>query len=300
MSDDNVLALACQGDLDGVKRYLSSGGDVNFTNSYGINAAIATNLTADEEVQPSIRVAIIEELVRHGIDLEQTATFGRNSPQMRAIHFACLSGQGEVAAALVKAGADVNGVDGAGKSALYKACQDRHEDIIQMLIENGADASIKATDGSTPLILIADPIPANEERTQDWDKDAKIGSILIKAGVDVDAQDEEGASALIWCTQHGHHELARVIIQQGKANVNLKSSSGGCTALYHAVVRLLAPSTPSEQKRRMETLIDVLMDGGADETIKADDGMSPWDLAEGVARVDVMKRIDTLLRAAQT
>ncbi len=60
-----------------------------------------------------------------------------------------------------------------------------------------------------------------------------IGLLLIQAGANVDAQDDNGATPLIWAAQKCHlHELVKALVQ-AKANVNAKAA-GGATPLMMA------------------------------------------------------------------
>jgi len=168
--------------------------------------------------------------------------------------------------------------------------QNRHEEIIDSLLEHGADATIASHRGATPLILLADPIP-EDEGVQDWEKDARIASKMIRANVNVNVIDDEGLSALHWVVQSGHLELFTVLLKEGGANVNIQNSDGQ-TPLFMAVVLLLAPSTSESKKQRINQVFGVLVEHGADENIAAKSNGSPFQLAMKAGRPDLMKRMD--------
>lgn len=52
----------------------------------------------------------------------------------------------------LKHGANVNRRTNAGLTPLHRACMNRHELLIQILLENGADIDIQDGDGDTPLL----------------------------------------------------------------------------------------------------------------------------------------------------
>ena len=61
------------------------------------------------------------------------------------------NGDAERAAGLIKDGADVNGTDGAGCTALIASVYGGNLGIAEMLLDNGADISLKDGDGNTVL-----------------------------------------------------------------------------------------------------------------------------------------------------
>jgi ankyrin repeat protein len=70
-----------------------------------------------------------------------------------ALHLACFLGRPEVVAILLEAGCDVNSLGNANQIPLMYACQNRvfGERIIPILIEGGADISVKDNEGDTAV-----------------------------------------------------------------------------------------------------------------------------------------------------
>jgi ankyrin repeat protein len=104
------------------------------------------------------RESIVAELLGRGADptlrnrLEQNGD-GNNT----ALWF---TGQGPMAGTtgiaqrLITAGARVNDICEHGQTALYIAAAWCHLDLVQLLIDSGADASIPNTSGQTPLAML--------------------------------------------------------------------------------------------------------------------------------------------------
>jgi ankyrin repeat protein len=67
------------------------------------------------------------------------------------LHVAVSNGFENIVYTLIHCGANVNGVDRGGHTALSLACKMGHFDLAKILIENGADAKIKSKRGKTPL-----------------------------------------------------------------------------------------------------------------------------------------------------
>ena len=61
------------------------------------------------------------------------------------------SGNAEVLDVLLKHGADANAVDNNALSLLDAACAQGRDEIVQRLLEGGADPSTKGPDGWTPM-----------------------------------------------------------------------------------------------------------------------------------------------------
>jgi ankyrin repeat protein len=254
----------------------------------------------------SASLLLLAELVKVGVDVNVPATFGNNPSNMTALHMASSTNQIELAAALVRHGADVNAQDGDGQTPILRACQDRHGDIVEMLLDNGGDAGISSNAGCTPLIMLAEPMPEEEEEDwekgdakNDWGKDAQLASTFLSAGVAVDVGDEDGMTALMSAARHAHLELATTLLVEGKANVNAMDGNGE-TAIFYAIqgVCCIREEKPFDAMRvdlatasRSMQTIHLLVQHGAnvDDDIKNSDGDSSWELAQKLQRPDIMK-----------
>lgn len=282
----SLISLVLDGDLEGIKAALEAGANVNETKN-GLTPVLSTAFVDDSDTN----LAIFHQLMKHGANLEVEASLPRNPPNMRPLHFAAISGRLAICNAMLEAGANVNAVNGNGETPLLLAMQNRHEEVIDSLLQHGADPTIASTRGGTPLIVLAEPIPEGEKWTQDYDKDARLARKMIQAGVDVNAVDDEGMSALHWAVQNGHAELAAVLLKEGNANVNIQGNDGQ-TPLFLATVLLIAPSTPESTRQRINGILDLLVQHGADENIASKLGPAPFTLAMQSGRPDLMKRMD--------
>ncbi len=74
-----------------------------------------------------------------------------------------------------------------------------YPDVVQALLEAGADPSLAGAEGLTPLILAA-----AEARVE-------VVQILLRAGASVAARDDWGRSASDYAIARGHPAVARLL-----------------------------------------------------------------------------------------
>jgi ankyrin repeat protein len=81
----------------------------------------------------------------HRIETENRAV------HLNPLHFALARAQPRVAVALIEAGADPNGRDDAGDTALIVAANKNWTTVVRALLAKGADPNAAGKDGETPL-----------------------------------------------------------------------------------------------------------------------------------------------------
>ena len=109
-----------------------------------------------------------------------------------------------VARELLIAGADVNrgresGEDGDGGTPLHKAVMSEKPELVQLLLDAGADVSVLAYGGLTPLHFAA----MNDNCT--------IINMLLSAGADKSAKDDDGETAADIAAQYGNKKALSLL-----------------------------------------------------------------------------------------
>ncbi len=153
-------------------------------------------------------------------------------------------------------GINVNAKDTKGDTALTRAVQHRHKEIVELLLAHGADINAKDGYTSTVLIyaarggykeiaeiLIAHGAHVNAKKSDDSTAlmhavdygHADIIELLLAHHADVNAQSEDGLTALMGAAYHGFKDIVELLIAAG-ANVNAKDKNGN-TALKYAADR---------------------------------------------------------------
>ncbi len=143
LSAEDRIGLAVHfarvGDLDGLKRMLDAGVDVNGRDTLDQTPLIAA-VSQDS-------LTGVEALLKRGARVDVVDKAG-----WTPLHFATFfSTETTVMKALIGAGANVNAQNDRGITALYFAAATGHEDQVKLLLDSGADRSIASKAGWTPL-----------------------------------------------------------------------------------------------------------------------------------------------------
>ncbi len=86
-------------------------------------------------------------LVERGADLDARSTNRDFALDAAPLHSAAAAGQLEVCRVLLDAGADVNAVQHGGYTALLDAAANKNGELMELLLERGADHSARLDDG---------------------------------------------------------------------------------------------------------------------------------------------------------
>jgi len=226
---DGMTALhwaTYQDDLAVTELLVRAGANANVTNRYGVTplSLACTNGNG----------TIVERLLQGGAD-PNLALPGGETPLMTAARTGSLTAVQALLARHVSAdGKD----DRRGQTALMWAASEGHADIVQALIDAGADVKARLPSGFTPLLFAA------------RDGRGDVVRVLLKAGADVNEAvppgkrssyggrlPPVGATPLLMAVVNGHFELAAHLLDAG-ADPNLDGP--GYTVL-HAIVAVRNP-----------------------------------------------------------
>ncbi|GIY33489.1 ankyrin-3 [Caerostris extrusa] len=116
---------------------------------------------------------------------------------------------------LLRNGADISVVDNEGKTALHKAAERNHEEVVKILIQNRANFNDIDKYKKTPLHTAAE------------NGYLAVVEVLVKAGAIICAKDDSGSTSLHLSTQQKHVSVTKYLIECGSSiyDPNLKMRS---------------------------------------------------------------------------
>jgi len=222
--NDELLAAVLDRDADAVLAALSRGANPSFSHR--------------ETGTPALLLAFH----RH------TTTFPGASPGERSESFYRIEVDLPSLDLLLSHGATTKVSDWLGNSPLAIAAEWHYLDVVRMLLKHGADPDFGGDTRLTPLMraVLFDDNPQSNR---------PVIEALLDAGASVNAQNEQGVTALIYAVSNGKQGAVRLLLERG-ADPNMRDA-GGDTAL--AIARRQAGD------RSMPAIIASLEGAGAVE-----------------------------------
>jgi ankyrin repeat protein len=111
---------------------------------------------------------------------------------------------------LIDVGADVNTVGFRGTTALLDVVSMRRSDLLLMVIAAGADVYHRDDNGNTALHCLVKGDGAGHASSKE--EEVEILRILLDAGVERDARDGEGKTAVEWALEKGKSWLTSLLL----------------------------------------------------------------------------------------
>jgi len=249
------IEVALNGNARELARLLDKGLDPNVKTAQGTSALMLAARDLDK----------VKLLVARGADVNAAALTGI-TPLMVAAHF---HGNVETVRLLLASGAKPNSPPGVEvrneASAVFFGLFARDPAIVRVLLDAGAerDKRMKVL-GMTPLTPLAWVASSGDD---------DVLACLVEHGVDPNASDDSGVSALGWAAIYNRVAAVDVLIRAG-ANVNFVDGFGMTPAMYAASVDF---GDSAVLKR--------LIAAGADLGVKNREGRRASDLARGYGHV---------------
>eukprot|EP00438_Fugacium_kawagutii_P011109 Skav203180 [mRNA] locus=scaffold39:209403:212782:+ [translate_table: standard] len=156
------------------------------------------------------------------------------------LHCAAGHGHVQVIQLLLEAGAQKDSTDEEGRTALWMAARNGHLEVVHLLMEAGLDSNRGRTDiGATPLHA------ATQERH------LEVARLVMEAGADCNrGTTDTGITPLYIAARNGHLEVVRLIVEAGALCDQATTDIGEtplCVAArkgHSEVVRVLIEASP--------------------------------------------------------
>ncbi len=127
-------------------------------------------------------------------------------------------------------GVSIEYQDKYGQTALSTAAWAGHADMVQFLLDRGANADRKSYNGTLLMSLLATTAPG----ARPWYP--KVANILAAATQDINYRDDRGWTAINLAVKNGFDDVVDALIAQG-ADVTLADTDGKMTPLMWAAWR---------------------------------------------------------------
>lgn len=247
----DLVYPAALGDIDMVQQMLKQGADVNATNEIGWMPLAAAAVNG--------HVEIVNLLLHKGAQTDSTGM--DRGWRMSALTLAADRGHLEVVKTLLgkKADANLTSFDVAankstGRTALMEAVYSGHAEVVRAVVEGGANPNDRFPGArKRPLLSGAVQSPA-------------VLKVLLDKGANVNATDEDGATALIAASYFGCADSVALLLQRG-ARVSAKNQQG-YTALQIATMLRDQEKVEAKVPER-EKVVELLSVGGFKATRSA-------------------------------
>ena len=281
-----LMEASQKGNVDAIKVLLKAGADPNITDTDGntclheavyyeypinvlLNAGANPNIATTygytclhTAVQKQCCIEVLQAIINHGVDVNATS-----KENITAVMLACKEGNNDVINVLLNAGADPNITDGDGNTCLhYAALNDSSTDVLQAIISHGVDVNATNTNNVTALMLAC----------HKGNRDAI--NVLLNAGADSNIADADGSTWLYYaarndCTER-FQEMIRLLVD------------------VHAINKKVFTAMLVGAKIGKRDAISVLLNAGTDSNIADTDGDArPHNAAQKDCYAEVLQAI---------
>ena len=292
LGETPVMSAAAGGFSNIVDYLIDSGADLNATNHMGQSSFIYAARNGNVEMVKYLQgkgievrdgefeMALIDAIERNSIEMVKTLIEMGADVNDQALQHAVLIGNSEMVRYLVvDHGGNVSLVVN-GNPILSMAVERSYTEIVQCLIDNGADVEEKNSNGETPLMVAVDH------------GYLEMVDLLVRRGANINAHGGwEGNTVFMYAVARGDlefvekiHQYAPVLIEyynQHKTPLMIAAETGNLELVRYIVEKLFEPV--EKRRRNYQTALKYAVKGGHFEVVEY--------LVEHGASVDAENRL---------
>ena len=176
---------------------------------------------------------------------------------------------------LLERGANVDAQDKTHITPLHLASYYGKLEIVRVLLDHGAKVNAESELGQTPLRFLLDGNRSGRDGLG-------VVRLLLERGADVNSRDRDNETPLHLASNYGKLAIGRVLLIHG-ANANAANIRGWTPLHMLSLWPWRVEDEPS--------LVEILVDGGADVDARDNDGETPLHTAYRNKRFDVAHRL---------
>lgn len=272
LADEEIVAQAAQGNFRRVRTMIENKtASINSVDKFGVTPLMAAANNGREDT-----VELLLDYIEEG---NSKLLDAGDSNGKTALYYAVELRRPEILEALLEHGANPNLYSNEGVFPLHKSVMQGEIGILQVLLDGDhggilVNPNVQDLDGRTPLMLALQK--GNKE----------IIDILLESGADIEAVDNAGMTALMYAVASNSKDMVGYLLQK-KAKINTLSEAG-LTALIVAL-----------QNANFEMSRHLLIKG-ADPSVYKSDKKSPLEIAVSYKNSEVVLVNALLGKLAQT
>lgn len=172
------------------------------------------------------------------------------------IHYAAQEGHKDVINLLLERGAEVDCKENWSCTALHVASASGNLDIVKLLLDKGAQINEINHASETALIIVLEVMFPNEKHTE-------LIKFLVDKGANVNATDRSGQSAILYAVDKEDIETVKLLCRYGARVGKIQGFSKDYTALTSACAR------------HNPQMVKLLLEAGANPNQSAANGYRP-------------------------
>jgi ankyrin repeat protein len=188
-----------------------------------------------------------------------------------AMHWAAKEGQLEVVTLLIERGADLTVKDRAGKTPLCIAAESGKADVVQRILDASGDRK-------SELVNMQDRLGGTSLMWASALGTPECVELLLSSGAEVNVKDKNGLTPLLWAAGIGDPRTVTMLLDRG-ADMAVADNLTGDTAIMRAA-----------RNGKLESL-GVLIERQADVKAANRQGMTAWLIAAANGKLEKLKAL---------